>query len=161
MKFKAAILFECKRPLVIDEISLNPLKEGQVLIKIIESGICRSQIFEIDGERGEDKWLPHLLGHEAIGEVVEIGKSVKKLNIGDKVIATWIKSKGISAQPAKYFLKDTVINGGQVTTFSEYSICSENRLVPFFDKCALSIGPSLGCAVPTGYGITITEKKLK
>ena len=39
MKFKAAILFECKRPLVIDEISLNPLKEGQVLIKIIDNKI--------------------------------------------------------------------------------------------------------------------------
>ena len=85
MKFKAAILFECKKPLLIEEISLNPLKEGQVLIKIFETGICRSQIFEIDGERGKDNWLPHLLGHEAIGEVVEVGKSVKKLKIGDKV----------------------------------------------------------------------------
>ncbi len=60
MKFKAAILFECKKPLFLEEISLNPLEEGQVLIKIFETGICRSQIFEIDGERGVDKWLPHL-----------------------------------------------------------------------------------------------------
>ena len=88
MKFKAAILVECKKPLLIEEISLNPLKEGQVLVKILKSGICRSQIFEIDGERGEDKWLPHLLGHEAIGLVVDIGKSVKKLKVGDQVIAS-------------------------------------------------------------------------
>ena len=161
MKFKAAILFECKKPLLIEEISLNPLKEGQVLIKIFETGICRSQIFEIDGERGKDNWLPHLLGHEAIGEVVEVGKSVKKLKIGDKVIASWIRSEGISAEPAKYLLKNQVINGGQITTFSEYSICSENTLIPFFEKFAYSIGPALGCAIPTGYGITITEKKLK
>ena len=161
MKFKAAILFECKKPLLIEEISLNPLKEGQVLIKIFETGICRSQIFEIDGERGEDKWLPHLLGHEAIGEVVEVGKSVKKLKIGDKVIASWIRSEGISAEPAKYSLKDKVIHGGQITTFSEYSICSENTLIPFSEKFAHSIGPTLGCAIPTGYGITITEKRVK
>ena len=76
-----------------------------ILIKIFETGICRSQIFEIDGERGVDKWLPHLLGHEAIAEVVEVGKSVNKLKIGDKVIASWIRSDGISAAP-KIFLKD-------------------------------------------------------
>ena len=160
MKFKAAILVKCKKPLLIDEISLNPLKEGQVLIKIFTSGICRSQIFEINGDRGKDRWLPHLLGHEAIGEVVEIGNSVKKLNIGDKVVASWIKSSGISAEPAKYFLKDKVINSGQITTFSEYSICSENRLIPIKDESIVKIGPSLGCAIPTGYGITITEDKI-
>ena len=100
MKFKAAILIKCKKPLAIEEINLNPLKKGQVLLKILKTGICRSQIFEINGDRGEDKWLPHLLGHEAIGEVVDIGKSVKKVAIGDKVIASWISSKGISAEPA-------------------------------------------------------------
>ena len=47
MKFKAAILVECKKPLVIDFIENNKLKSGQVLIKILKSGICRSQIFEI------------------------------------------------------------------------------------------------------------------
>ncbi len=161
MKFKAAILVECKKPLLIDEISLNPLKEGQVLIKILKTGICRSQIFEIDGERGEDKWLPHLLGHEAIGLVIDIGKSVKKIKVGDQVIASWIRSKGISAEPAKYLLNNKIINGGQITTFSEYSVCSENTLIPFKEKYFNLIGPSLGCAIPTGYGITLSEEKIK
>ena len=156
MKFKAAILVECKRPLLIDEISLNPLKEGQVLIKILKSGICRSQIFEIDGERGEDKWLPHLLGHEAIGLVIDIGKSVKKIKVGDQVIASWIRSKGISAEPAKYLLNNKIINGGQITTFSEYSVCSEDRLVKFNDQRIEYIGPSIGCAMATGFGLAMT-----
>ncbi len=50
-----------------------------VLVKIYYSGICGSQIKEIDGKRGFDKYLPHLLGHEGYGKIVEIGKNVKKL----------------------------------------------------------------------------------
>ena len=161
MKFKAAILIECKKPLAIEEITLNSLKKGQVLLKILKSGICRSQIFEINGDRGEDKWLPHLLGHEAIGEVVDIGESVKKVGIGDKVIASWISSEGISAEPAKYSLGGVVINGGQITTFSEFSVCSENKLIRINDDSLKYIGPTLGCAIPTGYGITINEKRIK
>ena len=161
MKFKAAILFKCKNPLVIEEISFNPLKKGQVLIKIIKTGICRSQIFEINGNRGHDKWLPHLLGHEAIGEVIDIGESVKKVSIGDKVIASWISSNGISAEPAKYSLGEIIINGGQITTFSELSICSENKLTPIKSNYLNLIGPALGCAIPTGYGITLKENRLK
>ena len=161
MKFKAAILIECKKPLAIEEITLNSLKKGQVLLKILKSGICRSQIFEINGDRGEDKWLPHLLGHEAIGEVIDIGESVKKVGIGDKVIASWISSEGISAEPAKYSLGGVVINGGQITTFSEFSVCSENKLIKISNDSIRLIGPTLGCAIPTGYGITLNEKRLK
>ena len=117
--------------------------------------------FEINGDRGEDKWLPHLLGHEAIGEVVDIGESVKKVAIGDKVIASWISSKGISAEPAKYSFEGITINGGQITTFSEFSVCSENKLIKVSNNAINLIGPTLGCAIPTGYGITINENRLK
>ena len=75
MKFKAAILVELNHPLEIDTISCKPLKKGQVLVKVINSGICRSQLFEIDGQRGFDKYLPHLLGHEALGKVIDLDKS--------------------------------------------------------------------------------------
>lgn len=161
MKFKAAILFKCQQPLLIEEITLNKLKRGQVLIKILKTGICRSQIFEINGDRGEDKWLPHLLGHEAIAEVMEIGNAVKTIKVGDKVVASWIKSNGISAEPANYSLGKMTINGGQITTFSEYSVCSENKLIPMNNLSIDSIGPTLGCAIPTGYGITLDKKRMK
>lgn len=161
MNFRAAILFECKKPLEIEEISLRKLKKGQVLIRILESGICRSQLFEINGDRGKDKWLPHLLGHEAIGEVIDIGESVKKVKVGDNVVASWIQSSGISAEPAKYNYKDITINSGQITTFSEYSVCSENKLVKIKNEFLELVGPTLGCAIPTGYGITLNEKKVK
>ena len=75
---QAAVLAEINKPLEVRTFSAEPLKKGQVLIKILYSGICRSQLMEIRGMRGHDKWLPHLLGHEASGIVVEVGEGVKK-----------------------------------------------------------------------------------
>ncbi|MEI6635087.1 MAG: alcohol dehydrogenase catalytic domain-containing protein, partial [Planctomycetota bacterium] len=64
MKTRAAILVEQKKPLVIEEVEVPPLKLGQVLVKVLASGICGSQIGEINGVKGPDRFLPHLLGHE-------------------------------------------------------------------------------------------------
>mgnify|MGYP001404948158 CR=1 FL=1 len=161
MKFKAAILCQVKKPLVIDTIETNKLLEGQVLVKVNQSGICRSQIFEIDGERGEDKWLPHLLGHEALGIVVDTGPNVSTVKEGDHVVLSWIQSGGINAEPAVYKWGNEIINSGRVTTFSEYSICSENRCCKVSKDLSEKVGPSLGCALPTGYGISLTLEKIK
>ena len=69
-KMKAAILVEQHQPLVIDQVELpETLDVGQVLVKIHYSGICGSQLGEIEGVKGEDKYLPHLLGHEGSGVV--------------------------------------------------------------------------------------------
>ena len=63
-KMKAAILVEQHQPLVIDQVELpETLDVGQVLVKIHYSGICGSQLGEIDGVKGEDKYLPHLFRH--------------------------------------------------------------------------------------------------
>ena len=67
MKFKAAILTELKQPLVVEEIESGPLRFGQVLVKIHCSGICGAQINEIEGAKGPDKFLPHLLGGDVSG----------------------------------------------------------------------------------------------
>ena len=86
-KIKAAILVKQNSPLVIDEISFpEKLFKGQVLVKIFYSGVCGSQLGEITGIKGKDKYLPHLLGHEAVGEVVDFGNKVTKVKKGDKVL---------------------------------------------------------------------------
>ena len=77
-KTKAAILVELNKPLVVDEISLpESLDVGQVLVKVHCSGICGSQLGEIGGVKGTDKFLPHLLGHEGTATVVECGPGVQ------------------------------------------------------------------------------------
>ena len=77
---RAAILVKQNSKLIVDDVELpDELKIGQVLVKINVSGICGSQIGEIKGVKGEDRFLPHLIGHEGSGEILEIGQGVKNL----------------------------------------------------------------------------------
>ena len=95
MKFKAAILDEINSPLIIDDIELSKLEVGQVLVKIHYSGICGSQLAEISGAKGSDNFLPHLLGHEGSGVVVDKGKCFNDLSEGDRVVVHWRKGNYI------------------------------------------------------------------
>ncbi|NIO20704.1 MAG: alcohol dehydrogenase catalytic domain-containing protein, partial [Candidatus Aenigmarchaeota archaeon] len=70
MKTLAVVLFETNKPLEIRELTIPELKKGQVLVKVAYSGLCRTQLNEIRGRKGVDRWLPHTLGHEGSGEVV-------------------------------------------------------------------------------------------
>ena len=100
---KAAILTELRKPLVIAEVELpKALDVGQVLVKVYCSGICGSQLGEIDGVKGEDKYLPHLLGHEGSGTVLAIGPGVRYVRPGDKVVLHWRKGLGIEAATPAY-----------------------------------------------------------
>jgi len=85
---QAAILAELRQPLIIDDVELpQQLDVGQVLVRIEYSGICGSQLGEIDGAKGEDKFLPHLLGHEGSGHVIATGPGVRHVKEGDTVVA--------------------------------------------------------------------------
>lgn len=158
---KAAILYQTNQPLEIENITWNTLEYGQVLVEIAYSGVCHSQLMEARGKRGEDKWVPHLLGHEATGIVKDIGPDVTKVAKGDRVVLGWIAGSGIDAQGALYQNGNKTINSGKVTTFSEYSVVSENRVVKLDNHIPLDVGVLFGCAIPTGAGIVINEIKPK
>ena len=161
-KMKAAILVESHKPLVVDEIDLpDNLDFGQVLVKIHYSGICGAQINEIEAAKGPDKFLPHLLGHEASATVLEIGPGVKTVKTGDTVVMHWRPSDGIQAETASYQWNGRKVNSGWVTTFSEYSIVSENRLTVIPSGFDLKLAPLLGCAVTTGMGVINNDAHLK
>ena len=158
----AAILAEQNKPLVIDEVELpSKLDFGQVLVKIHYSGICGSQIGEISGVKGPDPYLPHLLGHEGSGIVLQTGPNVTKVKANDHVVLHWRPGKGIEANPPKYKWKGKILNAGYVTTFNEYAIVSENRLTPIPNDYPLEIAPLYGCAVTTGFGVIENNAKLK
>ncbi|MGA1823321.1 MAG: zinc-binding dehydrogenase [bacterium] len=161
-KMRAAILTELHQPLVIDEVSLpEELEYGQVLVKIFYSGICGSQLGEINGVKGEDRYLPHLLGHEGSGEVLEIAKGVKHVKIGDHVVMHWKKGDGIESAPPVYMRKGERVNAGFLTTFNEYAIVSENRLTSIPEDFDLALAPLFGCAVTTGFGVVTNNAHLK
>ncbi len=161
-KFKAAVLFEQKKPLKIIDLDFPKIIEkGQLLIKIYYSGICGSQIGEIDGVKGKDKYLPHLLGHEGSGKIIKVGKGVKKVKVGDEVIFHWKKSSGINAITPIYKYKKMNINSGNITSFSEYSIISENRVTKVNNLAKKKISALFGCCLLTGFGVVKNDLKIK
>lgn len=159
---KAAILVESAAPLVIDAITLpSNLEYGQVLVKILYTSICGSQIGEIDAKKGMDKYLPHLLGHEASARVVQCGPGITQVKEGDLVVLHWRKGLGIDANPARYTWQGQTLNAGSVTTFSEYSIVSENRMTKVSEDISVDVLPLLGCAVTTGMGVIVNDAKVR
>jgi S-(hydroxymethyl)glutathione dehydrogenase/alcohol dehydrogenase len=161
MKTAAAILVEQRKPLVVDEVELPPLGFGQVLVDIHATRICGSQIGEIDGVKGPDRYLPHLLGHEAGATVLEVGPEVRQVKPGDRVVGHWRPGRGIEARPPVYRWNDKPLNAGAITTFQQRSIISENRLtiVPSdtdFEVCCL-----LADTLTTGFGVINNDAKVK
>lgn len=156
--FKAAVLYSKNKLIIRDDIIIPPLKRGQLLIKMYFSGLCHSQLMEIYGHRGRDKYIPHLLGHEGTGKVIQAGKDVKNVNKGDDVILSWLKGKGIDAGGIKLkTVSGDIINAGPITTFSNYTIVSENRATILPKNISKKKGVLYGCAIPTGAGIVLNE----
>ncbi|MDB5988743.1 MAG: adhC2 [Herbaspirillum sp.] len=159
---KAAILAELNQPLIVDRIDMpEALEVGQVLVKIDVSGICGSQIGEIDGAKGEDKYLPHLLGHEASGVVESVGPGVRFVKPGDHVVLHWRKSQGIESIAPKYTWRGKQLNAGLIATFNEYAIVSENRVTRIDPSSDMEIASLFGCAVTTGFGVVENNADIK
>jgi S-(hydroxymethyl)glutathione dehydrogenase/alcohol dehydrogenase len=159
---KAAILVKSKTPLIVEEVILpNELLPGQVSVKIDYSGICGAQINEIDAVKGADQYLPHLLGHEGVGTVLESGPGVATVNAGDRVVLHWRPSAGIQSAPPKYRWGKGKVNAGWVTTFNTHAVVSENRLTVIPDSLDSRVATLFGCAVTTAFGVVDNDAQLK
>ncbi|HLO62856.1 MAG TPA: zinc-binding dehydrogenase, partial [Azonexus sp.] len=153
---RAAVLEQTGAPLqMADDIEIPPLAAGQVLVQIHYAGVCHSQLMEVRGKRGEDRFLPHLLGHEATATVLAVGEQVRKVAPGERVVLGWIKGGGIEAGGVRYRQGERVINAGAVATFATYAVVSENRCVVLPPSVPADLGVLLGCAVPTGAGMVL------
>jgi len=158
--FRAAILNDVKKIKFHDFLVPSKLREDQVLVKMIYTGICGSQIMEFLGNRGKDNFLPHAFGHEAVGQVIAIGKKVKKVSVKDDVILSWIKGKGLDYGGFQLAnVKNQKINFGPISTFSSLAIVSENRVFLKPKKMSKIEAVLYGCATPTGAGIVINQLK--
>lgn len=158
---KAAVLEKIDAPLAIRDVELTDLKVGQVLVKILVSGLCGAQLHEIRGHKGNAKFLPHLMGHEGCGIVEEVGPGVTTVKAGDKVVMHWRPGTGIEAPFPSYILDGKSMSSGKVTTLSEYSIVSENRLTTVPQDTPEDLCAILGCALTTAMGIIDNEIDLK
>ncbi len=159
---RAAILVAQKAPLEIAQIELpDTLDVGQVLVKVHVSGICGSQLGEIDGAKGPDRFLPHLLGHEGSASVLACGPGVKKVKPGDQVVLHWRKGPGIEASAPRYRWENRTVNAGWVTTFNEHAVVSENRITPLPTGADHEVAALFGCAVTTGFGVAENNAQIR
>ena len=158
---KAAVLEKLNYPLAIREVFPTELLAGQVYVKVLASGLCGAQLHEIRGHRGNEKFLPHLMGHEGCGIVKEVGPGVTTVKEGDKVVMHWRPGSGIESEFPKYHLGEKIISSGKCTTLSEFSIVSENRLTKVPHDTPTVLAAMLGCSLTSALGIIDNECNLK
>ena len=158
---EAAVLFELAQPLRLITLSIPDLKPGQVLVDVAYSGVCRSQLLEVRGERGPDRFLPHTLGHEGSGTVLEVGAGVTKVKPGDRVVLSWLKGRGADVPSTVYHSSEGPINSGAISTFMRQTVTCENRVTPIPDAMPLREAALLGCAIPTGAGIVLNTARVR
>ena len=161
MKTIAAILVEQRQPLVVSEVTLPSLGYGQVLVEVKTSRICGSQLGEIDGVKGPDRYLPHLLGHEAGGIVREVGPEVTHVRQDDHVVLHWRPGRGIQASCPVYDWSGKKVNAGNITTFQQFTVVSENRLTPVPKEVDFETASLLADTLTTGFGVITRDARVE
>ena len=163
--YKSAVLFNQNQDseLRLCEILDRKPLQNEVKVKMVTTGLCGKQVNEITGKLGEDKYLPHFIGHEGFGQVIATGSGVQKFQLGDYVILHWRPAIGTTIEGMKCKSIDGIeIGGGPVTTFSEITFVAENRCTKITPEPRLfNIYPLLGCALPTAYGAIVKEVFVK
>lgn len=157
----AAVLVETGKPLELMTLTLPDLKPGQVLVELAYTGVCQSQLNEISGRKGPDRYLPHTLGHEGSGTVLEIGLGVSKVSPGDRVVLSWLKGSGVDVPGTTYQSDIGIVNSGAISTFMNKTVTCENRLTRLPSAVPLREAALLGCAIPTGAGIVMNSLRLQ
>jgi alcohol dehydrogenase len=191
MKMRAAVLREMmkprpyadSKPFAIEEVELDPPGEGEVLVRIKAAGLCHSDLSTVNGDRPRP--LPMVLGHEAAGEVVEPGRGVKNLKVGDRGILVFVPSCGecmpcMEGRPALCEPavvangSGTLLAGGTrlrlagqpmyhhvgVSAFAEYAVVSSHSFIKIDSELPFEEAALFGCAVVTGAGAVLNTARL-
>lgn len=184
IKAKAAIAWGPNQPLSIEEVDVMLPKAGEVLVKIIASGVCHTDAFTLSGEDPEGLF-PVILGHEGGGIVDQIGEGVTSVKVGDHVIPLYTPECGeckfclsgktnlcqkIRETQGKGLMPDGTTrfyqNGQPIfhymgcSTFSEYTVLPEISLAKVNPDAPLEEVCLLGCGVTTGMGAVMNTAKV-
>lgn len=153
---RVAVVPEKPGPIRIEEVSLPDPAPAQVVVKILSSGVCHSQLHEIYGPREADI----VLGHEATGTVVAIGSAVDHVAPGDCVLVTWIPRMAgpLPRVPEPAVVTQTsgrVAASQAIFTWADHTIADELYIVKLPDDVRTDVTCIIGCAVMTGSGAVI------
>ena len=180
MKIQAAVLRQFKEPLIIEELELEPPREGEVLIKHINTGFCHTDLHQMLGELHIG--LPLVPGHETSGVVEDVGPGVTRVKKGDHVVSNFIVSCGkcpeclrgaghLCSGYEESFIQGTMLDGTSrlkdkrghpvghglyVSGFSTHGVMPEDGVVPIRKDMPLDQACLMACCVPTGWG-TVTN----
>ncbi|XP_068088082.1 alcohol dehydrogenase 1-like [Hyperolius riggenbachi] len=185
IKCKAAVAWEKDKPLVIEEIEVQPPKANEVRIKMVSTGICRSDDHAIHGSLPGVEF-PVIVGHEGAGIIESVGTGVTDLKPGDKVIPLALpqcgKCSSCSNPHSNFCLKSHFYESQNVlpdktsrfsckgktlyhffwtSTFSEYIVMPADTVAKIDDKAPLDKVCLFGCCFPTGYGAAVKIAKVE
>ena len=181
MKATAAVLYEVKKPLVIEEVELLEPRAHEVLVKWAANGVCHSDYHVINGDVPHP--LPVVLGHEAAGVVVSVGPFVESVTPGDHVCSSYIPSCGkcgycIGGQPTMCALRDKprwlMLDGTtrfrkngtslnhylQVGGYATHSVLMEESVIPIRKDAPLDVACLVSCGVLAGAGPVFNRAKV-
>lgn len=185
IKSKAAVAWGPNEPLSIEEIDVMLPRKGEVLVKILASGVCHTDAFTLSGEDPEGVF-PTILGHEGGGIVEQIGEGVTSVQVGDHVIPLYTaecgvckmcrsgktnlcsavretQGKGLMPDGTTRFYKDgkPIYHYMGCSTFSEYTVLPEISLAKVDKDAPLEKVCLLGCGVTTGMGAVMNTAKVE
>lgn len=174
---KAAVCYEFGKPLVIEEVNLEPPQKGEVKIRLAATAICHSDIHVIRGELGGV--LPIVPGHESAGYVVEVGENVTSVKLGDPVVVSTMAPCGrcYDCNSGRPHLCETwpinvegrlhntrgqmLIQMSRVSGFAEYTVVHESQVVQIPSEMPLDRAALLSCGVITGFGAVVNRAQVK
>ncbi|PSW02760.1 S-(hydroxymethyl)glutathione dehydrogenase/class III alcohol dehydrogenase [Photobacterium aquimaris] len=185
IKSKAAIAWGPKQPLSVEEIDVMLPRAGEVLVRIVATGVCHTDAFTLSGDDPEGIF-PAILGHEGGGIVEMIGEGVTSVEVGDHVIPLYTaecgkckyclsgktnlcqavretQGKGLMPDGTTRFYKDgqPIFHYMGCSTFSEYTVLPEISLAKISKEAPLEEVCLLGCGVTTGMGAVLNTAKVE
>jgi S-(hydroxymethyl)glutathione dehydrogenase / alcohol dehydrogenase len=184
MKTRAAVAWEAGRPLAIEQVDLDGPKAGEVLVRLVASGVCQTDAFTLSGA-DPGGLFPTILGHEGSGIVEEIGAGVRSLKAGDHVIPLYTPECGrcdfcrsgktnlcqaLSVTQSRGVMPDgstrfslrgkSLLHYMGTSTFAEHIVAPEIALAKISRKAPLNKVCLLGCVITAGIGAVLNTAKV-
>ena len=179
---KAAVLYEYGKPLVIEELDLDPPRAGEILVRLVASGVCHSDLHSVQGVHPGP--MPAVIGHEGAGIVEEVGPGVTTVAPGDHVVLTWLPYCGACRQclggranlcerlawsDSGYMMDGTVrlhcagkpIHHYTTSSFAERAVVPEQTAIKVGHDLPLTELALMGCAVMTGVGAVFNTARVR